>query len=661
MAKKKTIVTLICMLFATTMFGSNVLFKMVTVSSETVSCTNEEKDLSPYAVVIGGEAKIGTTSAEAKNLLVTQSSCSYVRLDGGYLHVTLPRALKAGDQIYFTTYNDEAKTLYLTNSSTRAHWSGSGYDNEISPATTYTLVDKLATYSSLLNNSKDIYFHYGNDNAPYIKSLVITSDDDANVKDYLFDGLSTTTYSETTTDIFGGDIVVHSSSNSAAIQDLKGANVFYSNGNGKDKELEIKVTAPCNIEIYAAIASNAVAGRKLYLSDANNNSSALIKEGTEIYSIVEGDKGKIVKIKAEYNGLEAKSLYLSSSAGSWQVAAIRVVNKVLPVIAGNSGSLNASKTIWTSTTGNITVAEEIATTDAIKKESNATMNFSDKSSDNVLRLMGSKTYKVSVPSNKSIVSAYIEACANGASTNDAKLKVNGGSWTTLSYSANSTEPTIFTPTINASSFTIETNSRAAQVQIKLVLSNLGYYPISISGSWASFCAAEDVELPSGVYAYVGNVVTDEAEGDDVLTINKVESNKIPANQGVLLYSETDGDYELTSTTGAPVIEHNIFAGTVARTANPNTSTTYSLYDNAGTIEFWNYTGKYIPANKAYLSYSAPAGAPAKRLRVQVAPKMPTAVESIQQSAFSSQKVIENGQIVIIRDGVKYNVQGQIVK
>ena len=186
------------------------------------------------------------------------------------------------------------------------------------------------------------------------------------------------------------------------------------------------------------------------------------------------------------------------------------------------------------------------------------------------------------------------------------------------------------------------------------------YHVSISGNWASFCAAEDVELPEGVYAYVGNVVSTAGEGDDVLTINKVESNKIPANEGVLLYSETDGDYELTSTTDAPAIEHNIFTGTVARTANPNTSTTYSLYDNEGTIEFWNYTGNYIPANKAYLSYSAPAGAP-KKLRVQVAPKMPTAIDEVQTTKAQSTKRFENGQLVIIRDGVKYNVQGQIVK
>jgi len=40
---------------------------------------------------------------------------------------------------------------------------------------------------------------------------------------------------------------------------------------------------------------------------------------------------------------------------------------------------------------------------------------------------------------------------------------------------------------------------------------------------------------------------------------------------------------------------------------------------------------------------------------------PTAVEDVQESAIRSQKVIENGQLIIIRDGVKYNAQGLIVK
>jgi len=658
---KKGIFTIAAFLLITvTAFGSDVLFKMVSISSAAVSCTNEEKDLSPYAVVIGGEAKIGTTSATAKNLVVVQSGSSYVRLDGGYLHVTLPRALKAGDKIYFTTYNNETKTLYLTNSTTRSHWEGTA-PNEISPATDFEVNSTFATSAGRMNNSKELYFHYGYSNAPYIKSLVITSDDDANVKDYLFDGLDAVTYSEATTNIFGGDIVVHSTGGSK-IQALCGTNVFYTNGAGKGRELELKVNGPCVVDVYAVSPTGeAIIGRKLHLSDDNSNSSALIKEGTDIITIDANNLAKVAKGSSEYNSFAPRSLYISTSTGAWNIAAIRVTYKSSELqsitannctMAGGDGSSNG--TIWTSTTGNnITFAnEEPSTINPIAKTTDGA-NFTIVSGKG-LRLASSKTYKVSVPSNQTIVAAYVEAYSHGSATN-AKVNVNGAGWSAeLPNHSSGSAPTKIYATINASSFTIVTNSTNSLVEIKLLTEELGYYPVTISGGWASFCAAEDVELPSRVDAYIATTID-----GDVLNIENAEVTKIPANTGVLLYSEVDGDYHLTATTGAAALSSG-FAGTVARTANPNTSTTYSLYDNNGTIEFWNYTGNYIPANKAYLVYAG-VSAPERRLRVQVGPKMPTAVESAQQSAIRSQKVIENGQLIIIRDGVKYNAIGQIVK
>lgn len=659
---KKGILTILSLLLmASSAFGSDVLFKMVAISSAAVSCTNEEKDLSPYAVVIGGEAKIGTASESAKNLVVVQSSSSYVRLDGGYLHVTLPRALKAGDKIYFTTYGEETKTLYLTNSSTRNHWEGTA-PNEISPATNFEVNSTFATSAGRMNNSKDLYFHYGLANAPYIKSLVITGDEDANVKDYLFDGLDATTYSNATTDIFGGDIVVHSKSSGSKIQALWGTNVFYTNGAGKDRELEVKVNGPCDIDVYAVSPTGeAIIGRKLHLSDDNSNSSALIKAGTDIITIDANNLAKVAKGSSEYNSFAPHSVYISTSTGAWNIAAIRVTYKSSDVqtitannctMAGGDGSSNGI--IWTSTTGNnITFANESPnTTNPIAKTTDGA-NFTIVASRG-LRLASSRTYTVSVPSNQVIVAAYVEAYSHGSATN-AKINVNGAGWSAeLPNHTAGVAPTKIYSAVNASSFTLVTNSTNSLVEIKLLTEELDYYPVSISGGWASFCAPEDVELPAGVNAYIASTID-----GDVLNIEDAEVTTIPANTGVLLYSESDGDYHLTATTGAADLSSG-FAGTIARTANPNTSTTYSLYDNNGTIEFWNYTGNYIPANKAYLVYAG-AGAPGRTLRVQVRPKVPTAAESIQNSDISSQKVIANGQLVIIREGVKYNVVGQIVK
>ncbi|MBQ7997151.1 MAG: hypothetical protein IJ814_07505 [Paludibacteraceae bacterium] len=73
----------------------------------------------------------------------------------------------------------------------------------------------------------------------------------------------------------------------------------------------------------------------------------------------------------------------------------------------------------------------------------------------------------------------------------------------------------------------------------------------------------------------------------------------------------------------------------------------------------------VGAYRAYLDMSAvdaaPAQAPGKRyVRVAVQGKMPTALENVQEAAQST-KVMENGVLYIIKNGVRYNAQGQIVK
>ena len=61
---------------------------------------------------------------------------------------------------------------------------------------------------------------------------------------------------------------------------------------------------------------------------------------------------------------------------------------------------------------------------------------------------------------------------------------------------------------------------------------------------------------------------------------------------------------------------------------------------------------YIPASHA------PRGSNA---RIVMRENTTTDVESIQHSEVSIQKVIENGILYIIMNGIKYNAQGQVVK
>ena len=73
----------------------------------------------------------------------------------------------------------------------------------------------------------------------------------------------------------------------------------------------------------------------------------------------------------------------------------------------------------------------------------------------------------------------------------------------------------------------------------------------------------------------------------------------------------------------------------------------------------------LPANRAYIDASlvpkeAQAVIPGRR-RVCMGENATTGLDQIAAPAGQAVKVIENGQLIIIRDGVKYNVQGQVIR
>ena len=85
---------------------------------------------------------------------------------------------------------------------------------------------------------------------------------------------------------------------------------------------------------------------------------------------------------------------------------------------------------------------------------------------------------------------------------------------------------------------------------------------------------------------------------------------------------------------------------------------YVLAGTDGVVGFYNYTADNLNAHKAYVVYAGSNQAPR---RMPFIFDQATGVESIQPSAVSSQKVIENGVLYIIKNGAKYNAQGQVVK
>ena len=167
-------------------------------------------------------------------------------------------------------------------------------------------------------------------------------------------------------------------------------------------------------------------------------------------------------------------------------------------------------------------------------------------------------------------------------------------------------------------------------------------------------------LPAGTEAYVATI-----SGSDMNLTKVVNAGEVlPANTAVILKS-TSASVVLTPTDAAAVTisATNDLHGVDFATAAPANCYVLSGHstDNSVTgVGFYEFTGT-IPAHKAYLTVSGGAAYAPKKLRFifneeQQATGMENAAEALK-----SEKRIENGQLIIIKNGVRYNAQGQVVK
>lgn len=83
--------------------------------------------------------------------------------------------------------------------------------------------------------------------------------------------------------------------------------------------------------------------------------------------------------------------------------------------------------------------------------------------------------------------------------------------------------------------------------------------------------------------------------------------------------------------------------------------------------FWPNTNNPLKPFRAYFYIDLNSGSGNAPLRFGMPARigrpaqMPTGVENVQSDKVQSTKVVENGQLIIIKNGVKYNAQGQMVK
>jgi len=176
-----------------------------------------------------------------------------------------------------------------------------------------------------------------------------------------------------------------------------------------------------------------------------------------------------------------------------------------------------------------------------------------------------------------------------------------------------------------------------------------------------FDSARKFALPNnGTKAFVAKI-----EGTNMV-MNEIASGAqvIPANTAVILQSPT-GSFSLTPSDESAVtfdLADNQLQGYDEATAAPANCYVLSGRSADGNtigVGFYQFSGT-LAAHKAYLTLGGGAGAPQRLRFVFNGENAATGIDNTS-AAVKSEKRLENGQLVIIKNGVRYNAQGQIVK
>ena len=154
-------------------------------------------------------------------------------------------------------------------------------------------------------------------------------------------------------------------------------------------------------------------------------------------------------------------------------------------------------------------------------------------------------------------------------------------------------------------------------------------PVTISAAkYATFYAPVAVDVPAGVTAHTVTINGDWATLSEALEV-------IPANTGVVLYSETAGTYNLTITEDVEAIEGNDLRGSAATTYFTEAGTYYALSLVDGKVGFYkdafNNNRFQNNSHKAYLYVPNATNAALKFRFVDGT----TAIESVVAPSFNA--------------------------
>lgn len=224
-----------------------------------------------------------------------------------------------------------------------------------------------------------------------------------------------------------------------------------------------------------------------------------------------------------------------------------------------------------------------------------------------------------------------------------KYKNIDGMMSACFYVAGQEDPVVVVPVQTGAKLSAKFNKF-----VRVTLNSEGY--ATFSAGDASFVVNE------GVTAYKAAV------NGELITLTALEGN-IPAGTGVMLYGETPNtkvDLSVaTSGTNADVTNNSLKPTTLAdgslATMEANS---WALGDGTEFLRYTNYFG--FVHNRAYIVHEQSAGA--KSMQMVFADGEATSIDNVVNKASVREgKFIENGKVVIIKNGMKYNVAGQAIK
>ena len=139
------------------------------------------------------------------------------------------------------------------------------------------------------------------------------------------------------------------------------------------------------------------------------------------------------------------------------------------------------------------------------------------------------------------------------------------------------------------------------------------------------------------------------------------TGNVPASTGLIIYTKIDNPTIQIAENSTSLEYTNLLSANVAA-ANISKTDNYFFGKVSGKYVFTKLSGDddyLLPGHKAYLNLSS-GGA---RMSINWGVDDPTGLSELRDEniKLSDGKYYQNGRVVIVRNGVKYNVAGQTIK